>query len=112
MSAQSTLALTGTYNGYSSGSITATPAPFTLLGGRYILTAAAGTFPTSLELDQLSSDGTTYVKVLPILGTNPLIANAQIIVDLPYGTFRLTVVNTTQAVALFVDITRVPNRTI
>ena len=49
MSAQSTLALTGTYNGYSSGSITATPAPFTLLGGRYILTAAAGTFPTSLE---------------------------------------------------------------
>lgn len=112
MSAQSTLALTGTYNGYSSGSITATPAPFTLLGGRYILTAVAGTFPSSVTLNQLGSDGTTYVKVLPILGTNPLVANGQLIVDLPYGTFQLAVVNTQQAVALFIDITRVPNRTI
>jgi hypothetical protein len=73
----------------SWSNIAATPAVFTLRGGLYALTVV-GTFGTSIVLQRLSTDGTTYVSVI-----TALTANGFVTAQLPSGTYKLLVTSVT-----------------
>lgn len=73
----------------SFSNIAATPADFTLQGGRYALTIV-GAFGTSITLKRKSIDGSTYVTAVAAFT-----ANGFVITDLPSGTYQLTVVSVT-----------------
>ena len=73
----------------SFSNIAATPADFTLIGGRYAITIN-GTFGTSITLKRKSIDGSTYVTVV-----TAFTANGFAITDLPGGTYQLTVSSVT-----------------
>lgn len=76
--------------------ISATTAAFTLRGGNYGVTAKATWGGGSVTLQRLSMDGTTYVTVLTAFA-----ADGYASVNLPSGTYRLTVATAT---AIYVDI--------
>jgi hypothetical protein len=91
-------------NGYFDqvlfSNIAATPASFKLNGGSYGLTMTAAWGGGSIDLKRLSADGSTYVSVL----TTTFTANAFQTVNVPPGTYQLTV---TTATAVYADITSV-----
>jgi microcystin-dependent protein len=65
--------------------ISATTAAFTLLGGRYGIEVVATFGGGSVKLQRLSNDGSTYVDV------STYSANTYETLDLPNGTYKLTV---------------------
>jgi hypothetical protein len=91
-------------NGYFDqvlfNNISATPASFKLNGGSYGLTMLATWGGGSIDLKRLGPDGSTYVSVLSATFT----ANAFQTVNIPPGTYQLTV---TTATAVYADITSV-----
>jgi hypothetical protein len=91
-------------NGYFDqvlfSNISATPTAFKLNGGSYGLTMTATWGGGSVDLKRLSADGSTYVSVL----TTTFTANAFQTVNVPPGTYQLTV---TTATAVYADITSV-----
>lgn len=76
--------------------ISATPAPFTLRGGNYGVTAHATWGGGSVTLQRLSPDGSTYVTVLTAFAADGY-QNA----NLPSGTYQLLVATAT---AIYVDV--------
>jgi len=78
-----------------SGAATGTPpGVFTLLGGRYMLTATQAS--TSVTL-QILATGSTYVTVIPVAGVNPLLnatAALTAVFDLPPGTYQIICTDT------------------
>jgi hypothetical protein len=66
--------------------VAATQGPFTLRGGDYAV-AAAGTI-TSVKLQTLGGDGSTYVDVMSALTGSGLTTN----LSLPAGTYQLAIV--------------------
>jgi hypothetical protein len=64
--------------------IGSTPAAFALSGGRYGILVQGATFGT-ITLQKLSPDNSTYITVQTAFSANGYAA-----VDLPYGTYKLT----------------------
>ena len=84
----------------SWNNISATPANFQLDGGSYEVDVV-GTFGGgSVTLDQQAKDGMTFIQVL-----TPFTANGIQLVDLPPGTYQLTI---TKAIAVYARISRIP----
>lgn len=80
--------------------ISATTAPFTLFGGKYIMTCIGTGFGT-VDLQLLANDGSTYFSVLSAaFGANGLKT-----LDLPPGTYKVVITTTT---AVYVKISHVP----
>lgn len=96
--------------GINSGSITATYGPFTVkAGGRYLLSAAASSFGTSVELQMLGADGATYQPVPNIALSSAnmkLTAAGTVTGDIPPGRYQFVLVGS--FTACFVSLTRVP----
>lgn len=85
----------------TGGSVT-TP-NFYLLGGKYAVGVAATWGGGSAELDILLPDGSTWLNTLPATFS----ANGLAVVDLPPGTYRLSITTATAVVAF---VARVPYR--
>ena len=97
------MAFTDFKDGVSFSSLSATPASFTLLGGRYLMTVAATWGGGSVDLQELMPDGSTLVSVL----TTTFTANGAKLVDLPPGTYEVVI---TTATAVQGTLVRVPYR--
>jgi hypothetical protein len=82
--------------------LSATPANFYLLGGRYAFSVNATFGGGSVTLNQLQPDGTTLIAAAA-----PITASGSVIVDLPPGTYQITIVTATAVVGAVV---RVPYR--
>jgi hypothetical protein len=78
--------------------ITANTADFTLRGGRYGIDVVANFGGGSVKLQKKSKDGATYVSVST--GTD-FAAAGYAAVDLPSGTYRLTIAT---AIAVFASV--------
>lgn len=78
---------------FAFSNVAATQGPFILRGGNYGVTAA-GTI-TSVKLQRLSPDGTTYVDVMTAL-TAAGYAN----INLPSGTYQIAITGT----GVYVDV--------
>ena len=90
------------YNGIETfvfTNISATTAAFTLRGGQYAVTVHATFGGGSVGLQRLAADGSTYVNCL-----TALTADGYATVNLPSGTYRVSV---TTATAVYVDVTSV-----
>ena len=81
---------------HSFSNISATPATFTLRGGQYAVTVHATWGGGSLTLQRLAPDGATYVTVLTAFS-----ADGYATVNLPSGTYQLTIATAT---AIYVDV--------
>lgn len=82
--------------------ISATPATFFLLGGRYLFLVVATWGGGGVELDIVGPDGTTLI---PASAGTTLTANGGGVVDLPPGQYSFTI---TTATAVYGSITRIP----
>lgn len=85
---------------FKFSNIAATPATFVLRGGRYGVTAMATWGGGSVTLQRQAPDGSTLVTVLTAFS-----ANGYAQVDLPNGTYSLTIATAT---AVYVDIVSIP----
>lgn len=92
----------GTGDGQFWPNISATPANFSLLGGRYQLAAVATFGGGSVTLNQIGPDGSTLI---PCSTGTTLIANGGGIVDLPPGQYQLTIATAT---AVYATLVRIP----
>ncbi|MCK1275590.1 hypothetical protein IVB46_10140 [Bradyrhizobium sp. 61] len=90
----------GYYDQQAFSNISATPATFKLNGGSYGITVIATWGGGSVDLKRLAADGSTYVSVLSATFT----ANAFQTVNVPPGTYQLTIATAT---AVYADITSV-----
>lgn len=80
--------------------ISATPASFTVRGGQYGVTVHAGTWSSgSVTLQRLANDGATYVTCLMAFS-----ADGYATVNLPSGTYQLTVASAT---GIYADVTAI-----
>jgi hypothetical protein len=79
--------------------ISATPTAFTLRGGQYAVTVIATFGGGSVTLQRLADDGSTYVTCL-----TAITANGYATVNLPSGTYKLTIATAT---AVYADVTSV-----
>jgi len=70
--------------------ISATTAAFVLKGGRYALQVIATWGGGSVTLQRMANDSSTYVTVLA-----PFATNGYATIDLPVGTYKLTVATAT-----------------
>lgn len=87
-------------DGFKFSNISATTAPFSLLGGEYAITAVATWGGGSVTLEILAADNTTYVPVLVAIT-----ANSFATLDLPAGTYKLVVATAT---AIYVAVQKIP----
>jgi hypothetical protein len=83
----------------SFSNISATTAAFTLRGGQYAVTVTATFGGGSVTLQRLAADGSTWVTCLTAFS-----AAGYATVNLPSGTYRLTVATAT---AIYADVTSV-----
>jgi hypothetical protein len=91
-----------TFSGLSAPS-----AAFTLLGGRFVMTAVATFGGGNVQVQQLAADNATWVAPQNLAGsTNNLTAAGSQTMDLPPGTFRINVVTAT---AVIVGLTSIPD---
>lgn len=98
------MSMQGYYDQVTYSSVAVSQTGFKLLGGTYGMTVTATWGGGSVDLKKLSADGTTYVSVL----TTTFTANAYQTVNIPPGTYQLTV---TTATAVYADITSVISAT-
>lgn len=98
------MSMQGYYDQVTYSSVAASQTGFKLLGGTYGMTVTATWGGGSVDLKKLSADGSTYVSVL----TTTFTANAYQTVNIPPGTYQLTV---TTATAVYADITSVISAT-
>ncbi len=96
------MAFTNWNDGVSFSGLSATPSSFYVLGGRYALVVNATWGGGNVVLKQLMPDGTTYIAVDPTFT-----ADNSVIIDLPPGTYQLTI---TTATAVQGSLVRVPYR--
>jgi hypothetical protein len=94
------MSMQGYYEQTTFSNLSATPSAFKLLGGTYGMLVTATWGGGSVDLKKLSADGSTYVSVL----SSTFTANAYQTVNVPPGTYQLTV---TTATAVYADITSV-----
>lgn len=85
------MAFTDYKDGVSFSGLSATPAAFTLLGGKYMLAAHATWGGGSLTVEALMPDGTTYIAVT----NGALTADGSLTLDLPPGTYELVIATAT-----------------
>jgi hypothetical protein len=88
------------YEAVTWSNINATPANFQLGGGKYSLDVVATFGAGSVTLKKMSQDGVTAIQVLA-----PFTANGVGLVNLPPGTYQLTI---TTATAVYARVSRVP----
>lgn len=81
--------------------ISASTAAFTLRGGAYGVTVKATWGGGSVKLQRLAADGSTYVSVS---SDTDFSADGFAVVNLPWGTYRLTVATAT---AIYADVTAI-----
>lgn len=80
--------------------VSSTPAAFALRGGQYAITVHAGTWSSgSVVLQRLAPDGATYVNVM-----TALTADGYATVNLPTGTYQLSI---TTATGVYADVVSV-----
>jgi hypothetical protein len=79
--------------------ISATTAAFTLRGGQYGVDVNATFGPGSVTLQKLAADGSTWVTAL-----TAFTAAGYATVNLPSGTYRLSVVTTTAIYAVITSV--------
>ena len=96
------MAFNDSTDGVNFTALSATPATFRLLGGRYAFGASATWGGGSLTLQVQMPDGSTYVAALPAFTADSVAA-----VDLPPGTYRLVIATATGVMGFVV---RVPYR--
>jgi hypothetical protein len=89
-------------DGVSFSGLSATPANFYLLGGRYAFSVSATFGGGSVTLNQLQNDGSTLIPAAVAIT-----AAGSEVVDLPPGTYQVTIVTATAVVGAVV---RVPFR--
>lgn len=89
-------------DGYNAANISATTAAFPLLGGLYGVDCVATFSAGTVKLQKLAGDQSTYVSVSS--GTD-FSAAGYATVNLPAGTYKLTVATATAA---YVQIRRIP----
>jgi hypothetical protein len=94
------MSMQGYYEQTSYSNVSSSQTGFKLLGGTYGITVTATWGGGSVDLKKLSADGSTYVSVL----SSTFTANAYQTVNIPPGTYQLTV---TTATAVYADITSV-----
>ena len=90
--------MTNTIEVYKWSNISATPASISVRGGLYALTVI-GTFGTSVQLQRLSADGSTYVGV-----HTALTAAGYVSLQLSSGTYQLAITSVT---AVYADLTSI-----
>ena len=88
--------------GKAFSNISATPASFALRGGKYGVAAIATWTAGSAKLQKLGPDGSTFLSVSA--GTD-FTANGYATVDLPPGTYQLTIATAT---AVYFALDRIP----
>jgi hypothetical protein len=94
-------------DGKAFSNISATTAAFNLEGGRYVMSAVATWNAGSIALQQLAEDGSTYLSPKDIGGSaNTLSANGSQTVDVPPGSYRITITGSPSAI--YVGVWRVP----
>lgn len=84
------MAFTDFKNGVTFTVLSATPATFTLLGGRYAVAVNATWGGGSATLQVQMPDGSTYVTIL-----TAFTVDGAAIVDLPAATYKMTVATAT-----------------
>jgi hypothetical protein len=94
------MSMQGYYDQVTYSNISASQSGVKLLGGTYGMTVTATWGGGSVDLKKLSADGSTYVSVL----SSTFTANAYQTVNIPPGTYQLTV---TTATAVYADLTSV-----
>ena len=80
--------------------VSATPAAFVLLGGKYGIMVSATFSGGNVALQGLALDGATWVTVLPAFTTN-----GYGYLELPPGEYRVQI---TTATAVYVSVSRIP----
>lgn len=88
-------------DGYSASNISASTAAFHLDGGKYGVDCIGTSFGT-VKLQKLGADASTYISVAT---ATDFAATGYTTVDLPSGTYKLTIASTT---AVYVNIRRIP----
>lgn len=86
-------------DGVGFSNISATPATFKLKGGKYAVAAIATWSAGSAKLQKLGPDGSTFLSVS---SATDFTANGYATVDLPPGTYQVTIATAT-AVYFSVD---------
>lgn len=90
----------GYYDQAIYSNVSASQSGINLNGGTYGITVIATWGGGSVDFKRLAADGSTYVSVL----SSPFTGNAYQTVNIPPGTYQLTV---TTATAVYADITSV-----
>ncbi len=100
------MAFTDFKDGVSFSALSATPAAFYLLGGRYAFCVTATFGGGNIQLQILMPDGTTYIGASAAVTTSAGAAGCQV-VDLPPGTYQIAITTST---AVQGSLIRVPYR--